>query len=66
VLSENYSIEVSSVFTRETELLVIKWLLKANPHKIDDISAHLLYTYHFVHPMHLMDKKGSCLVTFMQ
>ena len=65
-LKEKYGVSLGTVFTRETDLRAIKWLLRKSNERIEEICSHLLFTYYFVHRMHLVDRKGSSLITFIQ
>lgn len=65
-LFERYKVEVGSVFNREVELLMVKWMLNQVRLNVSSIASHLLFTYFFIHRLYRIDKKGSCLTTFMQ
>lgn len=58
--------EVGSVFNREVELLIVKWMINQYRTSVEEIASHLFFTYFFIHNGYRIDRKGSCLTTFMQ
>lgn len=65
-LREEYGVEVGSVFTREIELLIVKWMISQHKTSVEEVASHLFFTYFFIHNTYKMDRKGSCLTPFMQ
>lgn len=65
-LDDSFAIQIANVFTRETDYLIVKWLLSCHRSHIDNLSSHLMFTYFFMHEDYRKDRKGSCLATFMQ
>jgi hypothetical protein len=65
-LGKEHNIVLAPVFNRETELLIVRWVVGQLRSEIDRLAPHLLLTYFFLHPLYKVDRKGSCLTTFVQ
>ncbi len=52
-------------FSRETEYLIVEFLLSKKKDKLRFIVTNVMITHFFVHSSQLKDRKGSCLAPFV-